>query len=165
MSRNPLAKITKTGLRGREIVFVSEYVKDANGARAAREAGYAEVSAKEQAHYLLQKERVKNAIKQALAELTKKRRNVSWILSRLEHMSALCSDCNSEFYNPNAANKSFELLGKYHKMYTEKLEITGREDLAARIKEGRRRASVTMKETIVEDDRTIIREFTITEDE
>lgn len=158
------AAVEKT-LSKRDLVFISEYIKDRNGARAAREAGYSVANAKEHAFYLLNKDSIKKAVDFALAELTKKRRNVNWILSRLEHMSALCSDCNSEFYNPNAANKSFELLGKYHKMYTEKLEITGREDLAARIKEGRRRASVTMKETIVEDDRTIIREFTITEDE
>jgi phage terminase small subunit len=51
--------------------FCEEYVKDWNGTRAAKDAGYSAKTAMEQAHQLLQKTSVKDYIEEIQSDLKK----------------------------------------------------------------------------------------------
>lgn len=52
----------KHHLNRREMAFVRQFPKDFNGARAARDAGYAKGSAKEQAYRMLTKDHIRAAL-------------------------------------------------------------------------------------------------------
>lgn len=56
-------------LTDQQALFVDEYLLDLNGAGAARRAGYAEHNARQQAHYLLTKPYIREAIEKRLAGL------------------------------------------------------------------------------------------------
>lgn len=58
----------KDELNDREQIFVYEYIIDFNGTRAAKSAGYSHATATQIAHNLLNKPRVKNAVKKATDE-------------------------------------------------------------------------------------------------
>jgi len=154
----------KPHLSRREIIFVREYVRDANGARAARKAGYSAPSASQRAHQLLQELHIKKALAGKLKALeAKSLRSSEWVLDRLEHLAKLCSNERSKYYKPSQAHKSLELLGKFHKLWTDNVEIISRRDLGEEITAARKRQKITVKETTTSEDAEIVKEFTLEE--
>lgn len=100
--------------------------------------------------------------------LLNKRRNPSWVLDRLEKVADILTNPNDERFDPRTGFKYLEALGRYHKLFTEKVEISVREDLGEKIRESRRRSGLKLTETLKLDaktgDQTIIREIEISPD-
>jgi phage terminase small subunit len=129
-------KNSKT-LTKKQEMFVNEYLIDMNATQAYKRAGYGAKDDKVAnicAIKLLGNTRVKEAIEKAIAE--KKKRNeitADWVVAQLKKNYERCMqaipvfDKSGEFtgefrYEPNAANRALELLGKHVGMFTEKLE-------------------------------------------
>jgi len=135
-----MIKDKATGLSPREKRFCEEYVKNNHhGADAVKKSGYAKKTsaAKVQASRLLKNVNVLKYIAQLDGEITRKCGLTSeYVLNGLRTVAERCmareealdEDGNptGEFkFNPQGANKAFELLGKHLGLFEDKLKISG----------------------------------------
>lgn len=117
--------------------FCQEYIIDGNAARAAREAGYSEDTAREigcenlTKPHIIARIRELEADRMARTRITQDRVAVM-LMQNAER--AMCAEpvLNAEGkptgeyrYEANAANKALELLGKTKGMFLERKEISG----------------------------------------
>jgi phage terminase small subunit len=119
--------------------FADEYLKDLNGKQAAIRSGYSPKTAEVQASRLLS-----NAKVQAYLETKQKRIEektsvtVEWIIEQLKcvyekAMQAVPvmdhrGEPTGEYkFEANAANRSLELLGKHIGMFTDRLQLGGKD--------------------------------------
>ena len=103
--------------------FATEYVKDHNATQAAIRAGYSERSAYSQAHDLLKKPEIMEAIKELEdAAAARSAVTVDKIVNRLNKIAE----------DPHAKDadkiRADELLGKYLGMFTDKVQVSGQLD-------------------------------------
>ena len=107
-------------LTDRQERFVVEFLATANGAEAARRAGYSEHTAKEIASENLTKPNVKRAITEKRDQLmTDSEDKVQWLIDRLT-MEATDGENND-----STRVRALEVLGKIHGAFAaEKTEIT-----------------------------------------
>lgn len=119
--------------------FAREYIKDLNGTRAAIAAGYAKKTAKSAASRLLSNVNVKKLLKQ-LAD----KQAVSLDLSAEKVLTELGKTAfikvKPSKVTPKDKIRALELLGRYLKLFVEKIEISGLDKLAESIAEARKRA-------------------------
>lgn len=109
-------------LTAKEARFIDEYLIDGNGTRAAKAAGYSERTAYKAAQELLQRPRVKAALRQALAAQQKRTLiTADAVLKRIDRV-AQKAEAAGDF---NAANRANQLLGQHYKLFTEKHEHGG----------------------------------------
>ena len=110
----------ETPLTDRQERFVVEYLATANGAEAARRAGYSEHTAKEIASENLTKPNVKAAITTKRDQLMSDTEDkVQWLIDRL---TVEATDGNN---NDSTRVRALEVLGKIHGAFApEKSEIT-----------------------------------------
>ena len=110
----------ETPLTDRQERFVVEYLATANGAEAARRAGYSEHTAKEIASENLTKPNVKRAITAKRDQLmTDTEDKVAWLVERL---TAEATDGDN---NDSTRVRALEVLGKIHGAFApEKTEVT-----------------------------------------
>jgi phage terminase small subunit len=134
----------------KEKVFCKEYIKDFNGANAARLAGYSENSAKEIAYENLTKLHIQKYIQELLKpKLDELDITVDSVLRDILEIKERCMQkvpvreydkVSKEWietgeweFNASGALKATEQLGKYLKMFTDKVEhhtkIPGLEDI------------------------------------
>lgn len=108
-----------TKLTDRQEAFVAEYLIDLNATQAAIRAGYSEKTAQEQGSRLLSKAMVSDAI----AEGAKKRIRKAEITAQdvLEGLY-LEATREGEGASHGARVSAWGLLGKYHKLFTDKIE-------------------------------------------
>ena len=109
--------------------FVDEYLIDLNGTQAAIRAGYSPKTARQQADQLLSKLDVKEAVEAGIkARAAQSQVTQEYVVKKLHRLAELSSDPSTDKYNPQAANKSLELLGKHLGMFSDKVEaqIDGR---------------------------------------
>ena len=100
--------------------FIAEYLVDLNATKAATRAGYSERRASEIGYQLLQKTTVAAAIDLARARAAKKCEVTrEWIIEQLRVNAIQCLT-PGETFNPAAANKALELLGKEHRMFIDR---------------------------------------------
>lgn len=101
--------------------FCQEYVKDNNGSQSAIRAGYAKSGCGVAANRLLKKD----YIQQRIEVLTKRRVSAIHITVEniLEDIVATRKTCAEKGDNANRL-KANELLGKYHKMWVDRIENT-----------------------------------------
>ncbi len=106
-------------LTDRQEAFVAEYLIDLNATQAAIRAGYSEKSAQEQGSRLLSKAMVSAAV----AEGAKKRIRKSEITAQdvLEGLY-LEATREGEGASHGARVSAWGLLGKYHKLFIDKIE-------------------------------------------
>jgi phage terminase small subunit len=109
----------------KEAAFVTEYLCDKNGAAAAVRAGYSERSAKEAAYKLLQKPHIKAAIDKALKEQQK--RTLISADANLKRIDRIAERAEREG-DLAAALRASELIGKHHRSFSDKVELTGKND-------------------------------------
>ena len=111
---------TKRKLTDRQERFVVEYLACANGAEAARRAGYSEHTAREIACENLAKPNIRSAIDSKRAEIMNETEdNVEWLINRLT--SEAIDDGNGEATRVRA----LEVLGKIYGAFApEKQEVT-----------------------------------------
>ena len=110
-------------LTDRQERFVVEYLACANGAEAARNAGYSERTAKEMAAENLTKPNIVEAIEAKRSELMRDTEDkVAWLIQRLE------AEATSDENNEATRVRSLELLLKVHGGFApEKTEVTSYE--------------------------------------
>lgn len=107
-------------LTDRQERFVVEYLACANGAEAARNAGYSERTAREMAAENLTKPHIVTAIDAKRSELMRDTEDkVQWLIKRLE------AEATSDDNNEATRVRSLELLLKVHGGFApEKTEVT-----------------------------------------
>ena len=122
-------------------LFISEYVKDLNGASAYKRAGYKAKNDnvdKVCASKLLTKPNVKPAVEKLMQNRAEKNLlTADWVLKHLKENADRCMQykpvvdrCGHHetgVYKrePKAANKSLELIGKHIGMFLDKIEHSG----------------------------------------
>ena len=111
-AQNKPRKTTK--LRGRHKLFVTEYLKECNGTKAATAVGYK--SPMVEASRLLRKANVQEELAHRMDKLEIK---AEAILSGIAGSVRRSEEAGNEF----AALKGYELLGKHLKLFTERIEV------------------------------------------
>jgi len=111
---------TKRKLTDRQERFIVEYLATANGAEAARRAGYSEHTARQMANENLSKPDIKAAITQKREQIMSETEDkVEWLINRLT--SEAIDDGNGEATRVRA----LEVLGKIYGAFApEKQEVT-----------------------------------------
>ncbi len=109
-------------LNHRQERFVQEFLLDLNATQAAIRAGYSETTAHVQGCRLLSHDKVSEAIAAGKAELAE-RASISqvWVIKKLQavHDASMERTKAGTAYNPAAANRSLELIGKHGGMWQE----------------------------------------------
>ena len=102
----------ETPLTDRQERFVVEYLATANGAEAARRAGYSEHTAKEIASENLTKPNVKRAITTKRDQLMSDTEDkVGWLVERLT------AEATADSNNDSTRVRALEILGKIHGVF------------------------------------------------
>ena len=119
--------MTKKKLTDKQKMFVKEYLIDLNATQAAIRAGYSESTAKEIGCENLTKPNIAEAIQEAMSERSEKVEiKAEDVLTGIKDLTKLVSDPVNEEFNATAGFKGYELLGKHLKLFTEKIEHTGK---------------------------------------
>ncbi len=117
--------------------FVQEYLKEPNGAHAARLAGYAHGSAKVTAARLLTDANVKQAIADGMGKAARATGlSVQWVLDMLQEnakrsmqaipvLDKLGHPTGEYRWEPQAANTALQLLGKHLRLFPDGKEVSG----------------------------------------
>jgi phage terminase small subunit len=118
--------------------FIQEYVKDLNATKAAERAGYSPKTANQQGPRLLVNVGVAQAVDEALTKQAERAQLTADEV--IKGIRANIRRCESlEDYEPFAALKGWELLGRYLKMFTDKVEHSGTVSIASEMEEARQR--------------------------
>jgi phage terminase small subunit len=138
-------------LNARQRIFVAQYLKHKNATKAAKEAGYSEDSAHVIGPRLLENVSVKEELAKGVQSITESLGiGPEYILGSLRQVADRCMQGEKvmEFdpvskemvetgewkFEHNGANKALELLGKYQKLFTDKLEIDDKSGIADKLK-------------------------------
>lgn len=135
-------------LEPKQARFVLEYLKDLNAKQAAIRAGYSPKTAESQGSRLLSNAKVAAAVEAGKAE-TAERAGVSaaYVLKNLTLVVERClerapvmvredgetvqkvdADGNHVWeFNANGANRALELLGKHLNLFTDRVEVSGKD--------------------------------------
>lgn len=115
-------------LTGKQRLFVQEYIVDLNGTKAVSRAGYAAKHGNENriAHQLLNNKAIRYCIDGLLAQ----RQDLTpvddtLIISKLLDIVERCEAKSGGKFDPQAALRGLELLGKHLGMFKERQEISG----------------------------------------
>jgi len=132
-------------LTKRKLLFVAEYLADpkGNARQAVIRAGFSEKRANVTASELLKDPEVKAAIEHK-RDLHLKKLDVDAKMVIVDILSARerCIEAGSAAWAIAARLKCDELLGRYLKMWTEKIELGFEEEIMKRLEAGRKRASL-----------------------
>jgi len=127
-------------LTRKQETFVREYLVDLNATQAAKRAGYSARNADKIGHELLGKTGVAAAVQNAMDERAERTAiTADYVLEGIRDVTARCAKEGDEF-NPPAALKGYELLGKHLKLFTDRIDIGVSDDVAAMIASARQRA-------------------------
>lgn len=126
-------------LTPKQQAFVREYLVDLNATQAAIRAGFSVKTAKQQAYSLMNRAPVQAAITAAMTQRAKKTElDSDWVLDRLKLISDRCiqgepvldsqgAQTGEWKFEPAAATRATELIGKHIGMFREKVEVTGKD--------------------------------------
>lgn len=129
------------GLTPKQRRFVEEYLIDRNGLQAAIRAGYSKNAAQEIAYENLRKPQIAAEIKKRETKIQEETAiDQVWVRKRLKLISDVNSEMidvpmggetnciiNKKMRDAAAANRATELLGKDQGMFTDKIEVTGKD--------------------------------------
>lgn len=112
------------GLTARQNLFVFWLARSGIGSEAAQKAGYSKRSAAEIAYKMLNVPKVQDAVKaERKRHLDAVGVDEAFVTLRLKDLSDKCSTAG-ETYNPAAAIRATELLGKTMRMFTDQVDHT-----------------------------------------
>lgn len=122
-------------LTTKQKLFVEYYLANPNATQAAIKAGYSEKTAKSQGQRLLTNVDIANRVSQRVETAVMSADEVLLELSNIaksaweHHFEYQTLDGEIVRINVKLADKikTLDLLGKYHKLFTEKQEITGKD--------------------------------------
>ncbi len=127
-------------LTGKQQRFVEEYMIDMNASQAALRAGYSKKTAKQIGTENLAKPAIASAIASATAARTARSEiTQAYVLDTIKETVERCK--TDADYNPQAALKGLELLGRHMAMFTDKtinkttVEAMTDEQITARLAE------------------------------
>jgi phage terminase small subunit len=144
-------------LTDQQKLFIAEYLKDRNGTQAAIRAGYSADTAQEQASRLLSKVMVRAAVDKKVEKLEERSMvTAEYVIRGLKEIAERCMQRNPvmEFdhesksmvqktdpdtglgvweFDAAGANKSHELLGRYLKLFTDRVEVGFDQSFADRL--------------------------------
>lgn len=111
-----------------QIQFCEEYILDFNATQAYIRAGYSPNGCRPSAFRLLRDNRVKAYIKAKLEEIGDRRDELrASLMGQWEEQASMDIDTDEDRYKWPIKLKSQELLGKALGMFSERLELTGRD--------------------------------------
>ncbi len=111
-------------LTAKQDLFCKEYLVDLNATQAAVRAGYSERTAKSQGARLLTNVDVAERIQQLMTERSKRVEiDADWVLNGIKDLT----DSLVASEDPSKAYKGFELAGKHLKLFTDKVELGGKD--------------------------------------
>lgn len=125
----------KTDLTPKQRLFVAEYLKDLNATQAAIRAGYSAKTANASGPRLLVNVCIAEAIQFAMDKRAKKvELNADYVLGGIQQVVERCiqeepvkdkdgNPTGEYVFEPTAALKGYELLGKHLKLFTDKHEV------------------------------------------
>ena len=120
-------KVTK-----KQQLFIEEYLIDLNATQAAIRAGYSKKTAYRTGADNLKKPQVQAAIKKALAERSERTQiSADYVLQSLKEVADTCraiDEDTGKLRDASGANRALELIGKHLKLFTNKTEITGKDN-------------------------------------
>lgn len=123
-------------LKGKQALFVKEYLVDLNATQAAIRAGYSKKTAGQIGDENLKKPQIAQAIAEASKERTKKVDiTVDYVLTTIKNTIERCAQAEPVYdrqgvatgeyqFDSGAVLKGTELLGKYLKLFTDKVDIS-----------------------------------------
>lgn len=117
--------------------FVREYLIDLNATRAAIAAGYSEKTAEQQGYQLLQHPSVSLAVKEAMAARAQRTEITADFV--LKGICDLVTKCLEE-QEYTVAMRGYELLGRHHGLFPNKVDVTVKDEVSAVLESARRRA-------------------------
>jgi phage terminase small subunit len=147
-------------LTGRMKIFVNEYLKCRVATEAARKAGYPdprckgskllkhpevkklieEVESKEQSAALVEVDYIINNLKEIVERCMQRSPVMVFDRAEKQMVQAVDDDGNNMWeFDSAGANKALELLGKYRKIFTDKVEVDVLDNLAQQLTEARER--------------------------
>lgn len=148
-------------LNARQQIFVKEYLIDLNATQAAIRAGYSEKTANEQGSRLLANVSISAAVQEGMkSRAAKLDTSAEKVIEDLGILRDMCMgripvkrtiltddgeggkipmELNTTLFEPSAAKGAIELLGKHHKLFTEKIELTNKTELEERLIRARER--------------------------
>lgn len=151
-----MVKLTK-----KQELFVKEYLIDLNATQAAIRAGYSKKTATIIGHENLSKPNIAAAIKKAMDErIEKLDTSAEQVIKDLAMLRDMCLgrmavtrtimlkvgdgdmmpvETTGKVFEPTGAKGALELLGKHHKLFTDKMEIDVSESLAEAITKAKAR--------------------------
>ena len=129
--------MTTKKLTPKQEMFVREYLVDLNATQAAIRAGYSEKSAYAIGEENLRKPEIATAVKKAMDERFEKTEiKAEWVLEKIKLAVERCEMEGD--WHPYL--KACELLGRYKKLFIDKIEIEDKTGLAERIAKARKKA-------------------------
>lgn len=126
-----------TKLSPKQQKFVTEYLIDLNATQAAIRSGYSPRTAQEQSSRLLSKAIIKEQLEEARKmQIEKTNVTVQYVLNNIIETIERCKQVapGETKFDSGAVLKGNELLGKYLKMFTDKVEHSGTVGIADAIR-------------------------------
>lgn len=125
-----MPKIKDGGLSDKQALFCKEYVIDLNATQAAIRAGYSAKTAGQIGEQNLKKLEIQAEIRRLTSDRSQRTEiTADYVLQKIQSIVEATSAENEDSYNPQAALKGCELLGKHLSMWTDKVQHSGEADL------------------------------------
>jgi phage terminase small subunit len=127
--------------------FVRAYMETGDATEAVRKAGYSADRAQITGCELIKNVEIQREIGRLMnARLAKVSLSSDDVIAELQNIIATCKAAGSGAWQISGRLKAAELLGRYFKMFTERVEISVDEDLIQRLEAGRKRAGLPQSE-------------------
>ena len=148
-------------LTDKQQMFIKEYLIDLNATQAAIRAGYSKRTAQQQGSENLLKPVIQSAIQQAMNKRAEKLdTSAEKVIEDLGLLRDMCMgripvkrtiltddgdggkipiEVEATLFEPSAAKGAIELLGKHHKLFTDKVELVDRTELESRLQRAKDR--------------------------
>jgi len=119
-----------TGLSDKQALFCREYLIDLNATQGAIRAGYSKRSAMQIGEENLRKHDIQAEIQRLIADRSQRTEiTADYVLKKIQSLVEATSAEGESQYNPQAALRGCELLGKHLSLWTDKVQHSGEVDL------------------------------------